>query len=105
MIGFSFFMFEGIGGVMPLMSATKNRESFPSILASAMGSLCLIYIFFATLCYYTFGSDLDQPIIMEMMPADNPIIQTTKLLFMGNLVFSYPLTIFITNLILESFTF
>jgi len=42
--------------------------------------------------------------IIEMMPADNPIIQTVKIAFIINLVFSYPLTIFITNLILESYT-
>ena len=105
MIGFSFFMFEGIGGVMPLMGATKNRENFSTILAYAMGFLCIIYIMFANLCYYTYGESLEKPIIMEMMPADNKIIMIVKFLFIINLVFSYPLIIFITNLIIESYTF
>ena len=104
-IGFSFFMFEGIGGVMPVMSATKDREAFPTILAITLGVLTTIYICFAELCYYTFGDKLDKPIIMEMMPADNPIIQIIKIAFIINLVFSYPLCIFITNLIAESYTF
>lgn len=103
-IGFSFFMYEGIGGVMPVMSATKDREEFPTILAITLGFLTTMYICFAELCYYTYGKNLDKPIIMEMMPADNPIIQIVKLAFVVNLVFSYPLTIFITNLILESYT-
>ena len=90
---------------MPIMSATKDREVFPFLLCSALAFLCTMYVFFGELCYYTFGGGLNKAIIMEMMPADNPIIQVVKILFMLNLVFSYPLTIFITNLILEGFTF
>jgi len=104
-IGFSFFMYEGIGGVMPIMSATKDRAEFPTILAITIGMLTLLYITFAELCYYTYGKNMDKPIIMEMMPAANPIIIVVKILFMLNLVFSYPLTIFVTNIIAESWTF
>jgi amino acid permease len=74
MIGFAFFMFEGIGTVMPVMSATKNREEFPTILAMTLGFLAFMYIIFAELCYFTFGKNLTRPIIMEMMPAVNPVI-------------------------------
>jgi len=98
-------MYEAIGGVMPIMSATKDREEFPTLLAITIGMLTLIYIVFAELCYYTFGSKMDKPIIMEMMPAANPIIIVVKFLFILNLVFSYPLTIFVTNIIAESYTF
>lgn len=104
-IGFFFFLFEGIGGVMPIMSATRDRESFPILLCGTFMFLCMMHIGFAELCYYTFGNNLTKAIIMEHMPAANPIIQVVKILFMINLVFSYPLTIFITNLILESITF
>ena len=90
---------------MPLMSASKNRKDFGTLLATAMGFLCIVYILFANLCYYTFGKDLDNPIITEMMPAGNKIIMVVKFLFMLNLVFSYPLIIFITNIILESYSF
>ena len=89
---------------MPIMSATKDRQEFPTILAITLGFLTTIYICFSELCYYTYGKNLNKPIIIEMMPADNPIIQTVKIAFIINLVFSYPLTIFITNLILESYT-
>ena len=90
---------------MPIMSATADREKFPWILTMAIIVLTFMHICFAELCYYTFGKDLNVPIIIDKMPADNPIIQVVKLLFILNLVFSYPLTIFITNVILESFTF
>lgn len=74
MIGFAFFMFEGIGTVMPVMSATKNREEFPTILALTLGFLAFMYIIFSELCYFTFGKNLNRPIIMEMMPSANPVI-------------------------------
>lgn len=90
---------------MPIMSATRDRESFPMLICMTFMFLCVLHICFAELCYYTFGNTLTQAIIMEHMPASNPIIQVVKILFMINLVFSYPLTIFITNLIVESFTF
>ena len=41
-IGFMFFMFEGIGGIMPLMAASKDREKFPYLLGTAMLTLCVI---------------------------------------------------------------
>ena len=97
-------MFEGIGGVMPIMHAAKDRETFLYLLPLAMGTLCVIYIIFAELNYYTFGETLTKPIIMEMMPSDNRIIQIVKMLFIVNLIFSYPLTIFVTNVILEDYT-
>lgn len=66
MIGFSFFMFEGIGTVMPIMNACddKARASFSYLLAGALGTLCSTYILFSELCYYTWGSGLNQSIVM-----------------------------------------
>lgn len=76
MIGFSFFMFEGIGCVMPVMNACKPEvhEKFPWILTAALTTLCTTYILFSELCYYTFGRDLTESIVMEEMPAHNSII-------------------------------
>lgn len=90
---------------MPLMSATKERSLFPSILTVALITLTITYCIFGELCYFTFGKTLNKPIITDMMPSSNIIIQIVKVLFMINLVFSYPLTIYITNVVLESFTF
>lgn len=103
MIGFSFFMYEGIGGVMPLMAMTKDRSSFGTVLVGAMITLTITYISFADFCYYTFGDKLDETIIMGMMPSDNVIIQVSKLLFIVNIFFSYPICIYMTNIILEGY--
>lgn len=60
MIGFSFFMFEGIGSVMPVMNACTDaaKDQFHVLIAAALATLCTIYIIFSSLCYYTFGDDL-----------------------------------------------
>jgi amino acid permease len=99
MIGFSFFMFEGIGCVMPVMNACtpEVHKKFPTILAAALATLCTTYILFSELCYYTFGRDLNESIVMGEMPASNPIIKLVKVLFCINIMFSYPLSIFPTN--------
>jgi amino acid permease len=100
-IGFSFFMFEGIGGVLPLMAMTEDRTTFITLLKGCLILLCFTYIAFAELGYYTFGENLNSPIIMNMMPNKNWIIILCKGLFIINLVFSYPLCIYMTNIILE----
>ena len=107
MIGFSFFMFEGIGSVMPVMNACDDqaKENFPYLLAGALGTLCSIYILFSELCYFTFGNNLNEAIVMQEMPSDSVVIQIIKLLYCFNLVFSYPLTIFPTNLVIDSILF
>ncbi len=55
--------------------------------------LCTIYVLFSFLCYYSWGSDLDEPVVTEMLPADNSFVQVMKLLFCVNLMISYPITI------------
>lgn len=100
-IGFSFFMFEGIGGVMPLMALAEDRTTFITLLKGCLILLCITYISFAELCYYTFGENLNAPIIMNMMPKKNWVIIVCKGLYIINLVFSYPIVIYMTNQIVE----
>jgi amino acid permease len=67
MIGFSFFMFEGIGSVMPIMNASNSeaKARFPCLIGFALATLCTIYILFSELCYYNFGDGLNEPIVMQ----------------------------------------
>ena len=97
-------MFEGIGAVMPVMNACNDnaRQKFPYILAGALATLCTTYILFSQLCYFTWGSNLDQSIVTQELPSSNGYVQVIKILYTLNLVFSYPLTIYPTNIILDS---
>lgn len=93
MVGFAFFMFEGIGCLLPVQKEASNPEKFSTLTIMALSFLCVIFVLFSFLCYYAWGSDLDKPVVTEMLPADNTFVQIMKLLFCINLAISYPLTI------------
>jgi len=59
MIGFAFFMFEGIGCLLPIMKETANTERYPKIVLLALCTLCAVYVVFAFICYYGWGDTLD----------------------------------------------
>lgn len=105
MVGFAFFMFEGIGCLLPVMKETKEPEHFTKITVAALVTLCTIYVLFSFLCYYTWGTDLDETVVTEMLPTDNTFIQIMKLLFCINLVFSYPMTNSVTHTTFQEYVF
>ena len=63
MVGFSCYAFEGIGVVMPIMSACECPEKFDKILFYALLTLTVIYCFFGNFCYLVIGTDLDTTFI------------------------------------------
>ena len=68
MIGFAFFMFEGIGCLMPVMSETKKPKELPVITILALSVLTLVFTSFSFLCYYTWGGNLTEPVVTQMLP-------------------------------------
>ena len=56
MIGFSFYSFEGIGTIMPIMKESKHPESFPKLLKLALGALAAYFTLFGLVSYYYFGT-------------------------------------------------
>ena len=93
MVGFSFFMFEGIGCLLPVMREVEKPDLYPIQTIGALIFLCTIYVLFAFTCYYAWGSNLDEPVVTEMLPPDNHFVQVMKLLFCLNLMISFPVTI------------
>ena len=67
-VGFAIYSFEGIGVVMPIMQTCAEPQKFDKILIYAILTLSLIFIGFGNLCYFTYGSDMDKPLITEMLP-------------------------------------
>ena len=74
-------------------------------MAGAFATLCTIYVIFSEICYYNFGNDLNEAIVMQEMPSDNIVIQIMKFLFSFNIFFSYPIGIYPANLIIDSTLF
>ena len=90
-IGFAFFMYEGIGSLLPVMRETEKPEIAPYIAIAAFGTLFTMHVTFSSICYYAWGENLTEPVVTEMLPADNVFVQAMKLLFCINLFFSFPL--------------
>ena len=63
MVGFSCYAYEGIGVVMPIMSACECPEKFDKILFYALLTLTVVYCLFGNFCYLVIGTDLDTTFI------------------------------------------
>ena len=105
MIGFAFYMYEGIGCLMPILAETERPALLPIITIFALAFLCVLYVAFACLCYYAWGSDLTEPVVTQMLPQGNVLVQAVSFLFCLNLVFSYPMTMKPTFQILAAVLF
>jgi hypothetical protein len=55
MVGFSFYVYEGIGILMPVMQACECPEKFDGILTKAIWLLTILYCFFSTLACLAWG--------------------------------------------------
>lgn len=67
MVGLSFYMFEGIGTVLPIMEASdeETKSIFDSLIFAALALLVVINIVFSELCYYAYGNDIKEPIFIQ----------------------------------------
>ena len=77
----------------------------PIVIVSALSALCTVYVIFSFICFYAWGSNLTEAVVTQMLPADNVYVEIMSVLFSINLLFSYPLTIFVTNQTLAAFIF
>ena len=104
-VGFAIYSYEGIGIVMPVLAKAREPESFNTSLIAAIATLAVIYIAFGELTAFTFGANLTEPFITEMLPPKNWIVSIIKVAYTGNLICSYPITVKPTNEIIESYLF
>lgn len=54
-IGFSAYIFEGIGLVIPVYEITENKEKYPYIVACVILTCCTTFMFFGTFCAVAWG--------------------------------------------------
>ena len=74
MVGYAFYMFEGIGCLLPILRETEHPEQFSCLVMAAQWTLCSLQILFASLCYYTWGASLTEPVVTEMLPPGNATV-------------------------------
>lgn len=111
-IGFSIYSFEGIGVILPILEVTEDRDAYYKILCTVVGGICVMYIVFSEYVLFAYGGytvdnpgGISQPLIIDSLPPQQVLVWIIKVLFILNLVFSYPLTLYPANNVLESYLF
>lgn len=104
-IGFSIYSYEGIGIVLPVQDVTANPESYPKIVIAVISVVALLYVLFGTFCISAWGNEI-LPLVTSNVDSepDAPkwLNYTIKILFMVNLLFSYPLVLYPAHIIIEN---
>lgn len=90
---------------MPVLAKAQEPQKFTTCLVAAIGTLCVLFIFFGELTSLTFGSNLTEPFITQMLPSANWGVALIKVGYTVNLICSYPITVKPTNEIIESYLF
>lgn len=92
-LGITIYCYEGIGIVMPVMAASEQPERFKEMLTYAVLTLIVVYSIFSEVSYMAWGDTLDEPLVTEMLPADNVSVILIKFLYSLNLICSFPIAI------------
>jgi len=90
---------------MPIMQSCDSPEKFPKILAAAIYTLIFVYSSYGLVSYLAYGTEIDEPLITEVIEPENPVMITVKGLYVISLFFTYPIMIYPTNQIIESWVF
>jgi hypothetical protein len=100
----SYTLFGSIS-LLPVMEASDVKDDFTPIIIGVVCLLFTIHVSFSELCYYAYGDNLTEPLIVQQIPANEIPVIMAKILYMIMILFSYPLTIFTANQVIEGFIF
>ena len=99
------YAFEGIGIVIPIYEIAEDKEGFLRIVYFVFITVCSLYVVFGLMCVEAFGPELSLPLITSVALPENIIGWTVQILFMGNLVFTYPLQLYPAHIIVENYLY
>jgi len=80
---------------------TKNQDGYKAIVIAVFVFVCSLYVCFGYFCVNAWGEDMKTPLVTDQLP-DGWISYTILFLFALNLVFSYPLVLYPSNIIVEN---
>lgn len=104
-IGFAIYSYEGIGIVLPVQEVTADQEAYPKIVIAVIMFVAFLYVTFGTFCISVWGNKIQALVtsnVNEEPTAPTWLNYTIKILFIFNLVFSYPLVIYPAHIIIEN---
>lgn len=103
MVGFSIYVFEGIGVLMPVMQASEVPEDFDKIFICANITITIIYVSLGTCAYLAYGN-LHVQSITEALPNDDLAVRIVIMAYLVVVIFTYPISIYPANRSLEAYT-
>lgn len=73
-VGFSIYVYEGIGVLMPIMQASEVPEQFDDILFWAVFTLICLYVSLGLVCNLAYGQMKGIQAITMALPAEDRLV-------------------------------
>lgn len=106
-IGLAAYTFEGIGIIIPVMETTSRPDLYPKIVMLVIGILTVFYTFFGNFTYFIYGKSRlsEHPLITDILPTKDIPITAINVIWIINLIFTYPLVLHPANMVIESYVY
>ena len=105
-VGLAAYTFEGIGIIIPVMETTSRPDLYPMILTIVIAFITVFYLFVGNLCYFVWdGKHLEAPLITDKLDGRNPAVIIVDVIWIINLIFTYPLVLHPGNIVIESYVY
>lgn len=92
-IGTAIFTFEGIGLIIPIQGGMKDPKKFPTVLATVMVIISVVFISAGALSYAAYGSHTKTVILLNM-PQDDKLVNGVQFIYSLAILLSTPLQIY-----------
>jgi len=109
-IGFSVFAYEGVGIIIPVYEITADKKNYFSLVVKVLCFIAFLYTSFSLWSIFSFGEYPNNPrgiktLVTASLPQSQIFVWVVEVLFMLNLIFSFPLAMYPANLTLERYFF
>lgn len=106
-VGLAAYTFEGIGIIIPVMETTSRPDLYPMVLAAVFIFLSTFYVFFGNFTYFVYGATQleTSPLITDLLPATKAPVLIIYIIWIINLIFTYPLVLHPAITVVESYLF
>jgi proton-coupled amino acid transporter len=106
-IGLAAYTFEGIGIIIPVMETCSRPDLYKYIMAGVIILVTIVYLVFANVIYFVYGKEQisQSPLITDILPKKDIAIIFVKIIWIVNLVVTYPLVLHPANMVIESYAY
>lgn len=102
-VGYCIYAFEGVGVLMPIMQASEKPEKFEYHFKVALVIITGLIMGCGIANYVAYGSKVGM-LATQTLPQESAMTKVMLLMYSLNVIFTFPLTLFPTNIIFESWT-